>query len=243
MDLNDLAGLAHLATQAHQNTGGDVGVIGEAGEHPLKLDVVLAPGRDAATPFVGDGEDTVDVGELPPPLAVAEPIGDGPGRAGRAIDRADDGHIVSRPDPAVVPQIAAKRPGVGLRQSRAGLRGVGEVAREQVGLDVVDMDPRAAGDRLRCEPDDLAILADGLARRDVDHRHLVAQRDRLADLDRPIAQVECEPLGDRPGGDRHVVVRPQQNRPPGLGRRRHGSLTPFDRFLRESIQSKTTGRV
>ena len=33
--------------------------------------------------------------------------------------------------------------------------------------------------------------------------------------------VSDEPLGDRPGGDRHVVVAPEQDRPPLLGRRRH----------------------
>ena len=63
-----LSSLADLATQADQHAGRDVGVVGEPSQHPLELDVVLASSRDAATPFVGDREDAVDVGELALPL-------------------------------------------------------------------------------------------------------------------------------------------------------------------------------
>ena len=69
MDLDQFAGLAHLATQPDQHAGGDVGVIGEPGQDPFELDVVLAPGGDAAPPLVGDREHAVDVGEVADAIA------------------------------------------------------------------------------------------------------------------------------------------------------------------------------
>ena len=85
----------------------------------------------------------------------------------------------------------------------------------------MDVDERAGRDRLRGEADDLAVLAHRLAGGDVGQGDLVAQPDRLADLDGPAAQVKDGPARDRPRRHRHVVVVPQDDRPRGLDRNRH----------------------
>ena len=222
-------------------------MVGEPGQDSLKLKVVGASDRDAAAPFVRDGEDPVDVGEVAPPLGPSEAVGDEPRRARRAVHRADDDHVVPRPDPAVVAEIAAKRPRLDLGRRWRGLGGVGIIPSEQVGHHVMDVDPFPGRDRSRREPDDLTVLPDRRPRRDRRDRDLVPQRDRFPNLDRPVLpQVEREPLGDRPGGDRHVVVPPQQDRPPAFGRRSRSrsrshrinpSPWPFDR----SVPSQSNG--
>ena len=108
--LDQVLSEADLAAEPHDHVGRHVGMMGETREHALE-DLVVGPfERQPATPFVGDGEDAVDIGEIPPPGAVAESVGDIPGRAGRAIHRADHGDVVPRADPSVGPEKAPKRP-------------------------------------------------------------------------------------------------------------------------------------
>ena len=93
-------------------------------------------------------------------------------------------------------------------------------------------------DRLRGEPDDLPVLPDRLPDGQFDQRDLVPQRDRLAGHDRPTAHAQREPRRDRPGGDRHVVVAPEQDRPPIVDRRRrHGWPLPTGPNVPRSPQS------
>src|SRR5262249_4096797 len=85
------------------------------------------------------------------------------------------------------------------------------VAGEQVGLDVVDVDPRPRADRPRGEPDHLPVLPDRLPLGDIAQGDLVPQRDRLAGLDGAPPPFEPAPPRDRPRPDRPPVVPP---RPP-----------------------------
>ena len=181
--------------------------MGETGQHPLE-DLMVEPfERQPAAPFVRDGEHAVDIGKLLLPTAVAEPIGDIPGRAGRTVDRTDHGDIVSRPDPTVRPRIAAKRPELLRLRRLRPLRGKGIVALEQVGFQIMDVDVRASGDRLRCEADDLPVLTHRLAHRDVGQGDLVPQTDRAREprSTMPI-QMQDKPARNRPSRHRHVVV-------------------------------------
>ena len=110
LGLDQVLGVSRLAAQADDHVGRHVGMIGEPGQHAFE-DLVVGPfERQAAAPLVRDGEDAVDVGELGLPAAVAEPVGDVPRRAGRAVDGADHGDVVPRADPAVGAEVALKRP-------------------------------------------------------------------------------------------------------------------------------------
>ena len=211
---------ADLAAEADEHISGDIGMGREPREHALERLVVLAVERDGAASFMSDREDAVDVRKLLAPGAVAKSIGDVARRARRAVHCADHGHVIPGSDPAIRPQVAGKRPRRTLRHRRLlGREGV--VAVEQVGLDVVNVHPRPGRNRFRGKPDDLAVLAHRLPLGDVGQRDLVPERDRLADLDLATADAEDEPPGDRPGGDRHVIVAPEQDRPLFVGRRRH----------------------
>ncbi len=209
-------------------------MMGETGQHPLE-DLMVEPfKRQPAAPFMRDREHAVDIGKLLLPTAVTKPIGDIPRGAGRTVDRADHGDIVSRPDPTVRPRIAAKRPEpLRLRRLRP-LGGKGIVALEQVGFQIMDVDVRASGDRLRREADDLPVLAHRLAHGDVGQGDLVPQTDRVANLDRRPIQLQDKPTRNRPGRHRHVVVALEDD---GLGfRDRYRHARPLCPERDSSIQ-------
>ena len=111
LGLDQVLGVGHLAAQADDHVGRHVGVMGEAGQHALEDLVVRALERQPAASLVRDGEHAVDVGKLGPPAAVAEPVGDVPRRAGRAVDGADHGDVIPRSHPAVGAEITLETSG------------------------------------------------------------------------------------------------------------------------------------
>jgi hypothetical protein len=225
-----MAGEANLAAEADQHVSGHIRVIGEPGEDALELPVVGPLELEAASPLVGDGEDAVEVRIISPPGAVPEPIGDVLRDAGRAVHRADDREIVPRADPAIGPEDAGEG-AEAVGDGRLGtLGGEGVVALEQVGPDVLDVDPGPGGDIRRGEADNLAVLEHGLALRDVDHGELVPRPDRLPSLDLQAVDGHGGPLGNPPSRDRHIVARsqPDRSRCRIADRRRHAEPSlPF----------------
>ena len=189
-------------------------MVGEPGQDALELLVVGAADLEAAAPLVGDGEDAVDVREVAPPVVAAEPLGDGPRGAGRAIHGADHGDVVARADPAVGPEIAAEGAPGPSTGGRGDLGGVGVVAVEQVGRGRCGRGPiRPAAIGREAKPMIWPYLRTGSPSAMSVQGDLVPQGDRLADLDGRAADVQREPRGDRPRGDRHVVIAPEQDRP------------------------------
>ena len=142
LGFDQVLGVGPLAAEPDDDVGGHVGMVGEPGQHPLE-DLVVEPlERQSAAPLVRDREDAVDVGKVGSPAAVAEPVGDVPRGAGRAVDGADHRDVVPRAHPAVGAEIALKRPRPIGRGHRRPLGGEGVVALEQVGLEVVDVNVR-----------------------------------------------------------------------------------------------------
>ena len=165
--LDQVRGITHFAAEPHDHVRRHVGMMGKTREHALEDLMVESFKRQPAAPLVGDGEDAVDIGEIPPPGPIAEFVGDVARRAGRTIDRADHGDIVPRSRPG--------RPGADSRGKYVagpaawlgpfGREGI--VTLEEVGFEVMHVDQRAGGDRLRCKADDLSVLAHRLAGFDV----------------------------------------------------------------------------
>ena len=192
-------------------------MVGKPGQHALE-DLVIEPlERQPAASLVGDGEDAVDIGELRPPAAVAEPVGNGARGAGRAIDRADHRDVVARPDAAVGAKEAPERPEPLRRGHRRPLAGKRVIALEQVGPQVVHVHVGPGGNVPGGKPDNLAVFPDRFTLGDRAERHLVAQVDGLADFDRDIRQIQSKTLGNGPGGHCHVVVASEQNGPGRFG--------------------------
>src|SRR5437588_12256767 len=98
--------LSRLAAEADEDVGGDVGVLGEAGEGAVELVVVGAVVLHGAAGLVRDGDDAVHVRILTEQVGGAKALRNVLTRAGGAVDGADDGDVVARAVAAVAAVVA-----------------------------------------------------------------------------------------------------------------------------------------
>ncbi len=98
-----------------------------------------------ASPLVGDREHAVDVGIILPPGVAPEPLGDVARGARRAVHRADHGEVIPRPHPPIGPEEPLKVRG-SITGRRGRLRRISIVTVEELGRDVVHVDPGPGSD-------------------------------------------------------------------------------------------------
>src|SRR5262249_6588491 len=143
LGINKVLRETNLASQSHDHVGRDIRMMSKSGEHTFENLVVESFEREPTSSFVGDREDTVDIGELLPPGSIAKAIGDRARGAGRAVDRADHGDVVAGSDATIGPKEAAKSQGA-IGNGRGDLfSGERVVALKQIGFQIVHMDLRA----------------------------------------------------------------------------------------------------
>src|SRR6266446_732494 len=244
-ELRDLGGgaLDRLPDAARlldvEDVGGDVRVLGVAGEHALERQVVLAEELRPAARLVRDRDHAVHVRVVA--LDVAEPSLHKLAHARRAVHAGDDRDVVPRPDAAVLPlepvEGAHRLAWVVLDGVHVGAELV--LALELADAEVVRMDVVARLDVLRGKADDLAVAAQGGARQHPSPRDLVAGLDVLAHLDARAAIFQNRARGELLLRDRDVVFGPQHDGSLGQRECRHGvppapNYTGLDPWMRRT---------
>ena len=98
--------LEHLAAEADDQRGGQVGMAGIAPLRALQRLVALALGRQAAAGAVHEGDDAVDVGVLLEDAGAGDGLGHEAGDGGRAVHAGEDADVVARAGLAVGAAVA-----------------------------------------------------------------------------------------------------------------------------------------
>src|SRR5262249_41452337 len=176
--------LVHLAAQPDEDVGGDVRVLGIAGQHALQGDVVLAEELGAAPGFVSDGQHAVDVRVVA--LNIAKLVFDELAHAGRAVDARDDGDVVSRANSAILALVPLEVPHLGRRIHRYRAHVDADfvpIGRQLADVQIVAVHVLSDLDVLGREADHLAIAAHRVAPADVAPGYFVSGFDVLAHLD------------------------------------------------------------
>ena len=174
------ADLVGLAAESDNQHGGEVHMLGVAGDGPAQRLHAITDDAHAAAGLVGQRHDPVDIGIIgeQPGVAgkrvAAEGFGDVARGPGRAVHRGQHADIVARGDPAIRsddPHEGRLRLDI-LRRPRIDAEGM--VAGKVVDFAVMDVNVVAWRDVDAGEADDLAVAEDGAALGNCGDRHLVA---------------------------------------------------------------------
>src|SRR5262249_4276387 len=163
LTLNQMDRLSGLTTQAHEDIGGDVGVLGEAGQRAVKLVVVRPVVLHRAAAFVCDRHDPIDVRIFLEQVGRVEPLRNVLAGAGGTVHRADDGDVVARAIAAIATVVAHPRARIGARRRRRTIAAESIIALEGLGTDVVDVNVLAGGNVFVGKANDLPIFGDSFA--------------------------------------------------------------------------------
>jgi hypothetical protein len=171
--------LEHLAAQAHDQRGGEIGVAGVAPLRALQRLVALARAGEPAARAVHERDDAVDVGVVGEDAGAVDRLGHEAGDGSRAVHAGEDADVVAGAGLAVAAAEAFEGgPRLGRQQGLlARVLGKRIVALELGERAVVRMHMRAGRDVLGGEADDLPELEHGLPLGDRFRRHLVAAHD------------------------------------------------------------------
>jgi len=202
----DLVELVDLATEPNHHAAGDVGVSRNPGQDAHE-DLVGCPGLKAAAPFVGKGDDAVDIGEVASEQTVGKPVLNVTRDGGGAIHAGDDGEVIAGADPGVGAGVTGKRPD-DVWQWLVRCRADHEpgVTREIANHKIVGMDVIARTDDLRGEADDLAVLLDCGAGGEAPQGNFMSGRDQPGKSERAERRVQFQSGGQRGAGDCDVVA-------------------------------------
>src|SRR5579875_37604 len=225
-------GLSGFAAESNEDIGGDVGMLGKAGQCTVELMMVGSIVLHGAAALVCDGHHAINVGIVPKQISGTDTLGDVLAGAGRAVDRADDGDVVARAVTAVAPVVAhpvTHGDGAGGIRPRRNRRRWTIAAKTIISLesssrDIMNVDPFPRFDVLAGETDDLAIFGDGFAFVDPAQGDLVSQRNTLRQGKRNALVFKTGTGWQRTGSDSGVVLRPQMNSDLRKSRARHESM-------------------
>ena len=157
--------LEHLAAEADDERGGEVGMAGVAPLRALQRLVALALAGQPAAGAVHERDDAVDVGILLEDAGAGDGLGHEARDGGRAVHAGEHADVVARAGLAVGAAVAFEGGARLGRQQRLLARVLGEgiVALELGERAVVGVDVGAGRDVLGGKADDLAELQDRLA--------------------------------------------------------------------------------
>jgi len=208
-------GLSGFAAKADEDIGGDIRMLGEAGEREVELLVVGAVVLHGAAGLVRDRHDAIDVRialkQIGRPKALRNVLTGGSG----TIDSANEGDVVACAVTAVAAVVAhemalrGRAGGVisGMKGRRWAVAAKGVVALKNVGREIVNVDVSAGGNVLAGEANNLAVLANRLALGDGADGDLVAKADAAGDREDGSVELVFLTGLKRPRGDGDVVLR------------------------------------
>jgi hypothetical protein len=177
---------------------------------------------------VGQGDHAIDVVEPVKPAHAVEVVGDIARHGGRAVHRGDDPDIVAGADAARTAVVTHEAAAVvwGQHPCRLGLdRELVPRAAFRHGK-IVQVDVIARRDVLGGNADHLTELAQGRARGDRPHRHLVPARDQL--VRGQARQPRRFAPGDAAAGDCDIIGRVEKKRGGDFVKRHGGGPVSFD---------------